>query len=230
MYKIIQDNKIIDIVNIPRFVKFLSSGHIAITDKASAQGIVGSDQETIYSFGPVGQQNFSIVTIAEIDTEEFSRLQSLLNSGQEISADESALEIAKREVIKRLSNICKYKITAGFSIRLSDENFYDFKLTTEDQLNLMTIENQINSGAESFIYHATDQPCRFFNREDMIKIIKSFKQYTLYHTTYFNAAKQYIKSLVDIEKIKLFTYGTDISDTVTDKVIKQILKNGGNLE
>lgn len=230
MYKIIQDNKIIDIVNIPRFVKFLSSGHIAITDKASAQGIVGSDQETIYSFGPVEQQNFNIVTIAEIDTEEFSRLQSLLNSGQEISADESALEVAKREVVKRLSNICKYKITAGFSIRLSDENFYDFKLTTEDQLNLMTIENQINSGAESFIYHATDQPCRFFNREDMIKIIKAFKQYTLYHTTYFNAAKQYIKSLVDIEKIKLFTYGTDISDTVTDKVIKQILKNGGNLE
>ena len=229
MYKIIQNDKVIDIVQIPRFVSFLASGHIALTDKTSAQGIVGSDDKTVYSFKPVTRTGVQVVTIKEINAEEFSRLKGLLNSNQDISADESALASAKRELIARLSSICKSKITAGFSITLSDGADYSFKLTTEDQLNLMSIEGQLNAGAETFTYHATNQPCKFFSREDMVKIINTFKRYTLYHTTYFNVAKQYINSLVDIEKVNTFSYGTDVSEVVDDIVIKQILKTGGNL-
>lgn len=229
MYKIIQNGRVIDIVQQPQFIRFLSTGHVAITDKSSAQGIAGSDKKTLYSFKPISRKDVSVASIEKITLDEFNRLQSLLNSNQEVSADESALVVAKRETIKRLSNICKIKITSGFSVKLSDGDSYDFKLTTEDQLNLMSIEGQLNAGAETFIYHATNQPCRFFSREDMTKIISTFKRYTLYHTTYFNVAKQYINSLTSIEKVNLFTYGTDVSEAVDNVVIKQILKNGGNL-
>jgi hypothetical protein len=228
MYKIIQNEKVIDVVRVPRFVSFLATGHIAITDKTSAQGILGSDSKTVYSFKPVTIPGVTVATINEITLDEFNRLQGLLNSDQEISADESALADAKRSVIQRLSNQCKDKITAGFSIVLSDGQLYNFKLTTEDQLNLMSIEGQLNTGAETFIYHATNQPCKFFSREDMTKIISTFKRYTLYHTTYFNIAKQYINSLLDIEKVNRFTYGTDVSEAADDIVIRQLLKNGGN--
>ena len=228
MYKIICNNKIVDVVKIPYFFKILSTGHVSYTDKSSAHGIVGSDNKTLYAFAPVAQRKLAIATIEEITYEELERLQSLLGSGQEPSADESALATAKRDTIRRLSNICKNKITSGFSIVLSDGESYSFKLTTEDQLNLMSIESQLTAGSETFIYHATNQPCRFFSREDMTKIINTFKRYTLYHTTYFNVAKQYINSLVDIEKVNMFTYGTDVSEAVDNVVIKQILKNGGN--
>ena len=227
MYKIIQNNLVIDVVKIPCFVRFLPHGHIAITDKLSAQGIVGSDDTTIYSFS--ANKDFSTVSIEEISDTEFNRLNSLLNSGISISADETALAKAKQDKIKHLSNICNNNITTGFSVKLSDGNLYSFKLTTEDQLNLMNLENQLILGAETFIYHATDQPCRFFSKEDMNKIIRAFKNYTLYHTTYFNIAKQYIKALTDIEKVQLFTYGTDVSESTENIVIKQILKNGGNV-
>jgi hypothetical protein len=50
MYKIIQNNKVVDVVQIPHFVRFLRSGHVAFTDKTSAQGIVGSDDKTLYYF------------------------------------------------------------------------------------------------------------------------------------------------------------------------------------
>lgn len=230
MLKIIQNDKVIDVVNFPCFIRFLPSGHVAITDKSSAQGIVGSDTTSIYSFTPVDYKTAGVVTTAEITQEEFNRLSALLKTGVAISADETALAQAKRSTLKRLSNTCKNKITAGFNIKLSDGELYNFKLTIEDQLNLMIIENQLNSDQETFIYHATDQPCKLFVREDMIRIINAFKRYTLYHTTYFNAAKQYIKSLSDIEKVNMFTYGTDISDTVDNIVLKQILKKGGNIE
>lgn len=228
MYKIIYNEKVVDVVKLPHFFRLLSSGHVAFTDKSSAQGIVGSDGKTLYSFKPVARKDIVVASIEEITPDELNRLQSLLSSGQEPSADESALATAKRKTIKRLSDFCKAKITAGFSVVLSDGELNSFKLTTEDQLNLMSIEGQLNAGVETFIYHATNKPCRFFSRDDMAKIITTFKRYTLYHTTYFNVAKQYINSLVDLEKVNRFTYGDDVSEVIDDIVIKQILKNGGN--
>ena len=229
MYKIIVNDKVVDLVRNPRFVRFLPNGHIALTDSSSAHGFIGPDR-TVYSFKQVPGKNYTVAALSKMYSEtEFSRLQSLLNSDTDVCADESALAEAKREMISRISNICKNKITTGFSITLSDGETYNFKLTTEDQLNLMSIEGQLNAGAETFIYHATNQPCKFFSREDMTKIINAFKRYILYHTTYFNVAKQYINSLVDIEKVNTFSYGNDVSEAINDIVIKQILKNGGNL-
>ena len=228
MYKIIKDNKVIDVIQTPSFIKFLSTGHIAMTDKSSAQGIVGSDNKTVYSFYYMANKPIDVVTIEEIDTEEFNRLRGLFNSGKEVVDDEVLLETVKNNTIIKVSDTCKAKIMEGFSIILSDGEFYIFRLTIEDKVNLLIIENQLNNGAKTFIYHATNKPCKVFNRDDMIKIIQTFNSCLLYHTTYFNAAKQYIKSLTDIEEVNLFSYGTDISDSVEDIVLKQILKTGGN--
>jgi hypothetical protein len=227
MYKIIQNNKVIDVVRYPQFISFLASGHITMTDKTSAEGIVSSDNKTIYSFQP--RLGYLEVTIAEINSKEFERLQGLLDSHQEVCADESTLMRARQEKVKRLSAQCKTKIYAGFSIMLADGESYKFKLTAEDQLNLMSIENQLNAGAETVIYHATNQPCKIFLREDMLKVITAFRRHITYHTTYFNVAKQYINSLTDMEEINNFDYGTDVSIAVKDRAIKQILRNGADL-
>jgi hypothetical protein len=224
-YKIIQNNKVIDVVQNPRFVRFLSSGHIALTDKSSAHGVIGSDTKTIYSFDL--RQGYLKVSIEKINSEEFNRLQSLLNSEQSVSANESALAEAKKSVLENLSNICRDSIIAGFSIKLSDEKLHEFKLTPEDQLNLLSIENQLNAGVKTFVYHTTNEPCRVFTRNDMERVIKVFRKHVLYHTTYFNVAKQYINSLVDIDKVNSFTYGTSITGTTKDPILRKILQDGG---
>ena len=229
MYKIIKDEKVIDVVKTPHFFRLLSNGNVAFTDKSSAHGIVSSDNKTLYAFAPLKQRELEIVKIEKITEDEFNRLKRLLNEGQSVCADESALAKAKRSVISRLSGTCNTKITSGFSVKLSDGKDYQFKLTPEDQLNLLSLENQLNSGAVSFLYHATGQPCRFFSKEDMYKIINTFRRYTLYHTTYFNMAKQYINSLTNVADVNMFTYGADVSSVTDDVVIKQILKNGSNL-
>ena len=225
MYKIIQDNKVIDVVIRPKYVRFLQFGHIALTDKTAAQGVVGSDDKTVYSF--ISGNKYPIVSVAEINAEEFERLSGLLSSGEEISADEAELTVAKKTKISALSGTCKNKITTGFSIELSDGEVHNFKLTAEDQLNLIQIESQIAAGESNFVYHATNQPCKIYGKDDMLKVIHAFRKHVLYHTTYFNAAKQYVNALVDIEKVNLFSYGTDISNTVENVVLKQILINGG---
>ena len=229
MYKIILNEKVIDVVKTPHFFRVMPTGHIAFTDKNSAQGIVGSNNKTLYAFSKVDNKEFDIVTIEEISAEEFNILYSMLNSDSEQLMAKVALENAKQRAINRISSLCKSKITDGFSVKLSDNKNYAFKLTTEDQLNLLLLENQLTAGNTRFLYHATNQPCRFFSREDMTRIVAAFKSYVQYHTTYFNVAKQYINSLTDTTKINQFVYGTDVSELTNDKSIKQILKNGGKL-
>ena len=118
-------------------------------------------------------------------------------------------------------------IVNGFKITLSDGETYHFKLTAEDQLNLLSIENQLNTGASSILYHATGMPCKLFHRKDMLKVITSFRKHVLYHTTYFNVAKQYINTLTDAKKIETFAYGTDVSFVTNDETVKQILRGYG---
>lgn len=224
MYKIIYNNSIIDVVKRPTFVRFLKTGQITVTNKTSAQGIAGSDQVTVYSFIP--NTKYTMVTIAEINQKEFERLKSLLDSATEGIPDDGTLTEVKTAKINSLSKICKSKITSGFSIKLSDEHYHGFKLTTEDQINLMSIENQLLTDENLFVYHATNEPCRAYKREDMLKIIKAYKKHVLYHTTYFNIAKQYIKNSTNMEKINSFNYGNDVLGFTQDSTLKAIIEGG----
>ena len=227
MYKIMQEGKVIDLINFPKFIKFLKSGLVTITNSFLAQGIIGSDDETIYCFSSILGKDYPVVTLEEISVEEFEKLQSLLDSSQKADDSVDMLEAAKQTKINSMSAMCKNKIISGFSVKLLDGYDHNFKLTTEDQLNLMLLESQLNSGESYFIYHATDSPCQVYLREDVIRILKTYKAHVIFHTTYFNTLKQYIKTLNDIEKVNSFVYGTDVTDFAVDPVIKQILRNGG---
>jgi hypothetical protein len=227
MYSIIYEAKVIDVVQNPTFVKVLPSGRITFTDKASANGIIGSDKKTIYGFEQINRKDAKVVTIEKISEKEFNRLASLLNSKQTITADTRGLNTAINETISKLSEICNNKIIDGFSVRLSDGKKHSFRLTAEDQINLLNLENQLNTGMPTFVYHATGEPCRTFTREDVLKIIIAYRKHILYHTTYFNAAKQHITSLVDVDKVNAFSYGTNIAWTVKDPALRKILQDGG---
>ena len=192
-----------------------------------SQGIVGSDNKAVYSFEQIPGQNYTVVSIENITSEEFNRLSSLLNSEKTVSASVKELQIAKEIALKELSEICNATIVAGFSIKLLDGNTYNFRLTTEDQLNLLSLENQLNAGEKIFIYNATGLPCKVFTRDDISKIIKAYRKHMLYHTTYFNAAKQYINSLIDIDKVKAFYYGADVLGIIENPTLCQILSDGG---
>jgi hypothetical protein len=228
VYKIIYNNKIIDVVESPQFIKILSTGHVVLTNKSCANGLKGS-RGNIYSFEPTSAKDVKVVSIKKITNEEFSRLQSLLNSEIDVIANTAYLATCRQTAIANLSKVCQQKIVEGFSIKLSDNKLYHFDLTTEDQLNLLNIENQLYAGVQNILYHATGIPCKMFNRIDLFKIVEAFRKHVLYHTTYFNVVKQYINTLTDTDKIEQFTYGEDVSSIVKDHDIKQILRRGGKI-
>jgi hypothetical protein len=227
MYKIIKDNKVIDVIKYADFIRFLPTGRIIRTCENLAEGVISSNHRCIYSFLP--NKGEELVIAEKISEEEFNRLKSLLNSEQVVVANKTLLEKAIIEVVDNLSEICNNKIISGFSAVLSDGNKHSFRLTPEDQINLLSLENQLNSGEQTFIYHATGMPCRVFLRKDIVKIIKAYRKHVLYHTTYFNVAKQYVNSLTDIDKIKAFSYGDNIAGMTKDPTLRKILHGGDKL-
>lgn len=230
MYKVIYDNKIIDVLRYPTYLMFLNNGNVTTTGQTSAQGVAGSDGDTLYALTKEAlkvRPTLKLVTLYEITEAEYDALKVKLDGGEKVSADDSELTKAKTTKISILSQQCRAKIINGFSIELSDGIVQSFKLTTEDQLNLMRLEAQLRDGTNDiFIYHATNEPCKVFSATDLQKLLNAMYKHTNYHTTYFNVAKQYVNSLEDVESVQLFTYGTDVSSIVTDPVIKQILKRG----
>lgn len=233
MYKIIYDNKVIDVIKYPIYLRFLPYDNVVTTGQTTAHGVACSDGDTYFALNAEGlalHPKIKLVTMQEIEETEYTDLLAKLNQGQEVLNESKELLNAKASRIAALSSLCKAKIYAGFTILLSDGTEHAFKLTAEDQLNLLRIEAQlINPQQDTFIYHSTNQPCRAFSRDDMRKIINAANLHTLYHTTYFNVAKQYINSLSNIEDILKFTYGTNLSGFVTDKSISYILNRGENV-
>ena len=229
MYKVIYDNKIIDVLRYPTYLMFLNNGNVTTTGQTSAQGVAGSDGDTLYALTKEAlkvRPTLKLVTLCEITEAEYDELRIRLDGGEKVNADASELAKAKTTKIAILSQQCRSKIIGGFSIELSG-GVQGFKLTTEDQLNLMRLEAQLREGTNDiFIYHATNEPCRVFSTTDLQKVLNAAQKHMNYHTTYFNVAKQYVNSLTEVESVQLFTYGTDVSSIVTDPVIKQILKRG----
>lgn len=214
-----------DVADNPRFLKFLPSGYITYTNRELANGIEGT--RDTYCIKATPDVDLDVATIEEITNEEFNRLFSLLNSGRVLYAlNKSDLASLRSTVIQRLAACCEEHIVSGFCIKLSDGKLHNFSLTSKDQLNLISLESQLNNGADTFIYHADNEFCTFFTKEDMTKIITAFRRHVTYHTTYFNAVKRYINSLTDAEKLSNFTYGAEIAKTVDDPAIRQFLSKG----
>ena len=233
MYKVIYDNRIIDVLRYPTYLRFLTNGNVTTTGQTSAQGVAGSDGDTVYALTKEAlkiRPLLKLVTLCEVSEADYDRLKALLDGGEKVNADESELTQAKNTKIAVLSQQCRSKIIGGFTIIMSDGTEQSFKLTTEDQLNLMRLEAQLRDGTNDiFVYHATNEPCKVFSATDLQKLLNAAQKHMNYHTTYFNVAKQYVNSLTDIKSVQLFTYGTDVTSIATDPVIKQILKRGDQI-
>lgn len=187
---------------------------------------------------PVATDNFPYTTVemVAIDEEEYNALREAIEAGKEIvvepdaSADEEPLpadpieevtvEYVKTAKISEMNNTCNKVITNGFDTVLSDGETHHFSLTTQDQLNLITLSTLVESGETAIPYHADGELCKFYSAEDIRTIITMATSFKTYHVSYFNALRAYIESLDTIEAIRAIVYGTPIPDEYQSEVLK----------
>lgn len=87
MYKVIQNNEIIDVLERLHYVwRNPRNGVMLTCDAKRGQGVISHDGSTIYNIGTLA--DYPTVTLEEIDAGEYKRLRDLLDGVEQIS-DES---------------------------------------------------------------------------------------------------------------------------------------------
>lgn len=238
-YKIILDNSFIGVVYSGNFIKETTTNHRLIyTDENRGQfvdcnGILYRD----YWMLPIidTQYEYTNANIIEISEEEYNTIKEAIDHHEEIIIDDDeeeepvlivippedpdiTTEFVREAKLKEMSNECKKSIENGFNIILSDGGTHHFSLTTQDQLNLMSLQN-----AEGMIpYHADGEQTKFYPASDIHAIIDMASKHKTYHTTYYNSLKSYINSLSTMEEIAAITYGISIPNEYKTDVLKII--------
>lgn len=245
-YKMIQDTQIIGVCSSFDFKKYNIYSHLLLfSDENEGQFINYKDKlyrDYWMTDIPAGTNlNFEIIRISEISQEEYNNLKSLFETYDTIdnmepqnevpiitvivpeNQEENTLEKVKELKLKILSYTCRQSIYNGFDIEWEDETISHFAMTEQDQLNLMELNNMINSGLPQLPYHADGEEAKFYTPEEAQMIIAAATKHKLYHTSYFNCLKAYIQSLETIATINEIEYGDEIPVEFQSEVYKMVM-------
>ena len=252
-YKLISGTNIVGIVTSLDFRRFQKKHRIIlICDEQSAQYVQYKD--ILYHDNwmlPITSDlyEYESAEVIQVDEQEYNTLKDALETEDEIVIipetpveeepeyvdpnDVITVDYVKSVKIAEMSNTCNKVITNGFDVVLSDGNSYHFSLTTQDQLNLITLSSMVANGETQIPYHADGELCRFYSAEDINIIITTATQFKTYQISYFNALKAYIESLDDMNEIGAITYGVDIPAEYQSDVLKALVAGmviGGDSE
>lgn len=182
---------------------------------------------------------YARANVISITKEEYDILAEAMDSGEDIIIPppddptpvepdpdpiyDVTVEFMRQSKVAEMSSMCNRTIEHGVDVTLSDEQTYHFSLTTQDQMNLSTLGNEALNGQEQIAYHADGELCKFYPASDILRIVQAAKEWTYYHTTYFNSLQAYINALDTIEEIGSIQYGVPIPEEYQSEVLKVLL-------
>ena len=242
-YKIILNNSIQSVSTSSHFYRYQSINNMLVRTNLEYGEYLENDNQLYHAtwMKPIITQRYEyiIAEIDEITEEEYNILvPAIENHPIEINDDDNeiitpetieeldnpTLEYVKESKITEMSRACNQIIEAGFDIEFNG-NQEHFSLTTQDQLNLISLSSMVAQGMEAIPYHADGEICRFYSAADMNAIVTQATAFKIYHTTYYNALKNYINSLDNIQDIAAVTYGIELPEEYQSEVLKALNEN-----
>ena len=239
-YKIIVDNQIVGAVSSKSFIKYVPIANcFERCDEQQGEYISykGNLYRDTWMHPTFSNREFITTTIVGIDEEEYNLYVKAIENNGVIMVEEEeeeepenilpedpndaiSLEFIRSSKLKELSRACRTTIEAGIDIDIRDETKH-FSLNTQDQLNLMSLEQMIQH--QSMVpYHADGEEVVFYSAEEMQEIIDSANAFKIYHTTYHNALKGWVNALDNIEDIGAIQYGDEIPEQYKTDVLKAL--------
>lgn len=242
-YKLINENTIIGVATQNDFRTFQQKHKIILAcEEEQAQFVQFGDD--FYHAGwmiPVNTENvpYEQVDVVRIDKDEYKILYESIKKGEDIQVEQApydnkdnqpyvepseaiTIDYVKTAKIAEMNYYCNKAIEGGVDVLLGDGNVYHFSLTTQDQLNLITLQSMIAAGETSIPYHADGELCRYYSVEDISLVMDSATAHKTFHVTYFNSLKVYINALESIADISAVQYGADIPAEYQSDILKAL--------
>lgn len=246
-YKLIDNNQIIGAVSSNNFIYFsqIAQSFLRCDER---KGEFVTFQGQLYHdmwMRPITISTaYNIVQAREISEEEYNLYISAIEKNEEIiqeiteedapiaeepipdPVDVASIEFIRSSKINEMSYACRKTIEAGFDLELRNE-LHHFSLDTQDQLNLISLGAMAQT-QESIPYHADGEECKFYTAAEINAIVAAATAHKVYHTTYYNALKNYINALETIEEIGAITYGVEIPEEYQTDVLKALLNEANS--
>lgn len=235
--KIVLNGQIIDAVAELRCCKFNKRSGLVlrcgIDDKPS--GIISERTGEVYQVDgwpifPEGATYSGVVEISYIIEEEYKALVEALDitgpvtepEESEIPADAS-FEFVQEAIIKKMSAACNAVITNGVDVVFPDGTISHFSLKLEDQNNMISLQLMLASGYEAVPYHADGQECRYYTAEEFTLISTTATTWKMYHESYFNSLRSYIRAMLTTDEMLAVVYGMPIPEEYQSQPLKQMM-------
>ncbi|MDN0031603.1 hypothetical protein QVN85_01680 [Oscillibacter valericigenes] len=154
-------------------------------------------------------------------------------TAEEIAAWEAAhpgkvLTLAEVQAAKlaEINAACTAAIEAGCDVTLSDSTVGHISLSIPDQINLSTAQEAIKAGGTGYAYHLDGALCEIYTAADIAIMAKAATAHVLYHQTYCNHVRAWVKRCTAIADVESITYGAVLPDDL--KAHMATVLGGGN--
>lgn len=237
-YKLIKDGAILGVVTSNNFFSYSPVTNCFLrADETTGEYISYKGQ--LYRspwMAPIMEQKPYIpVTTLQISEEEYNIHYAALQTNETIQIEQeeaeeiedptfdnpndiATIEFVRNSKVAEMSRACRLAIEGGFDLEIHGETKH-FSLTTQDQLNLMSLSSTVQA-QELIPYHADGEACEFYTASEINEIINEATSFKNYQIAYNNALKIYINALESIEDISSITYGIDIPEEYKTDVLK----------
>ena len=116
------------------------------------------------------------------------------------------LNNTKTAKLTEISQSCEDYIYAGTDVTLSDNTTKHFTYTLADQSNISEMFTAIMAGATEYPYHADDEICKIYTKEQIIAIYGTLSLFKTEATTYHNSLKAQINAMTDADAISAIKF------------------------
>ena len=128
--------------------------------------------------------------------------------------------------LTEINAACDAAITAGCDVTLSDGTAGHITLTIPDQINLSTAQEAIKAGGTGYAYHLDGALCEVCPAADIAIMATAATAHVLYHQTYCNHVRAWVKRCTAIADVESITYGAELPDDLAQHMATVL--GGGN--
>ena len=242
-YKLINGSTFVGVATQHNFRVFQRKHNIILAcDEEQAQYVqCGENLYRANWMVPVTTDRFPYesVEVIRIEKDEYDILHDTIEKGEDIVVEqeqapptedvpvvdpneEATVEYVRAAKVAEMSASCNKVIENGVDVMLTNGQVYHFSLTTQDQLNLITLQSMIVAGETMIPYHADGELCRYYTVEDISIVMDAATAHKTFHVTYFNSLKVYINALEDITAISAVHYGMNIPAEYQSDILKSM--------
>lgn len=139
---------------------------------------------------------------------------------------EPSLAEVQKDKLVEINAACDAAITAGCDVKLSDGTAGHISLSIPDQINLTTAKEAVKAGGSGYAYHLDGSLCEVYPAADIAIMAKAATAHILYHQTYCNHVRAWVKRCTAIADVESITYGAVLPDDL--KAHMATVLGGGN--